>query len=73
MRFVMWTLCWLGLSRLVILGENMKPFYLTKNQQGYYRAVFYNQQTGLFCSCIIRLCKEITVLSFLGTCLAMSI
>ena len=28
----------------------MKPFYLTKNQQGYYRAVFYNQQTGLFSS-----------------------
>ena len=28
----------------------MKPFYLTKNPQGYYRAVFYNQQTGLFSS-----------------------
>lgn len=28
----------------------MKPFYLTKNAQGYYRAVFYNQQTGTFSS-----------------------
>ena len=26
----------------------MKPFYLTKNSQGYYRAVFYNQQNGCF-------------------------
>lgn len=25
----------------------MKPFYLTKNAQGYYRAVFFNQQTGV--------------------------
>ena len=25
----------------------MKPFYLTRNAQGYYRAVFFNQQTGV--------------------------
>ena len=25
----------------------MKPFYLTKNAQGYYRAVYFNQQTGV--------------------------
>lgn len=25
----------------------MKPFYLTKNAQGYYRAVFFNLQTGV--------------------------
>ena len=56
----MWTLCWLGLSRLVILGENMKPFYLTKNQQGYYRAVFYNHQTGLFSSSKSTHCKDKT-------------
>lgn len=56
----MLTLCWLGLSRLVILGENMKPFYLTKNQQGYYRAVFYNQQTGLFSSSKSMHCKDKT-------------
>ena len=56
----MWTLCWLGLFRLVILGENMKPFYLTKNQQGYYRAVFYNQQTGLFSSSKSTHCKDKT-------------
>ena len=56
----MWTLCWLGLSRLVILGENMKPFYLTKNQQGYYRDVFYNHQTGLFSSSKSTHCKDKT-------------
>lgn len=26
----------------------MKPFYLTKNSQGYYRAVFYSQENGTF-------------------------
>lgn len=38
----------------------MKPFYLTKNQQGYYRAVFYNQQTGLFSSSKSTHCKDKT-------------
>lgn len=38
----------------------MKPFYLTKNSQGYYRAVFYNQQTGLFSSSKSTHCKDKT-------------